>query len=65
VTAIVTSAVVLAATIVGVLGFVVASLLRRRNTGSAGLDEAEGIIREAMATAAAPRAKARIVRRAA
>jgi len=64
-TAIVTSIVVIAAVLVGLIGFVVVSLSRRRDTGIAGLEDAEGIIREAIATTAAPRAKARIVRHAA
>jgi len=63
-TAIVTSIVVIAAVLVGLIGFVVV-LSRRRDTGIAGLEDAEGIIREAIATTAAPRAKARIVRHAA
>jgi hypothetical protein len=64
-TAIVTSIVVIAVVLVGVISFIVTSLWRRADPGTAGLDEAEGIIREAIATTAAPRAKARIVRHAA
>ena len=64
-TAIITSIVVIAVVLVGVIALIAASLSRRHNTGDAGLDEAEGIIREAIATTAAPRAKARIVRHAA
>jgi len=64
-TAIVTSVAVIAIVLVGVVAFVAASLSRRRDTGEAGLEDAEGIIREAIATTATPRPKARIVRRAA
>ncbi len=65
-TAIVTSIVVIAVVLVGVISFVALSLSsRRRDSGNAGLEDAESIIREAIATTAAPRAKARIVRHAA
>ena len=63
--AIVLSIIVLAATVIGLVGFVAMSLLRRHDAGDAGLSEAEGIIREAIATSAAPRAKVRAIRRAA